>query len=62
MRPHPTCILIVRPALEELQDFEGDVREGLRWQPQRLQGVQFGDFLLQMLHPRGRWLGFELFE
>jgi len=62
MRPHPTRILMMRAAFEELQDFEGDVREDLRWQPQRLQGVQFGDFLLQMLHARGRWLGFEPFE
>ena len=34
MRAHPTRILIVGPALEELQDFEGDVCEGLRWQRQ----------------------------
>jgi hypothetical protein len=31
MCPHPTRILILRTAFEELQDFEGDVREGLRW-------------------------------
>jgi len=59
MRVHPTRILVVREALEELQDFEEDVREGLRWQRQRSQGLQFGDFLLQILHARGRWLGFE---
>jgi hypothetical protein len=62
MRPHPTRIRMMRAAFEERQDCEGDVREGLRWQPQRLQGGPCGDVLRQRLHARDRWLGLEPFD
>lgn len=45
--------------LEDLKDCEGHVSQSLCGDVDGPQGPEFGDLLLEMLHARGGWLGFE---
>jgi len=45
--------------LKDLKDFEGHVSKSLWGDVDRPKGLEDGDLLLEMLHARGGWLGFE---
>jgi len=59
VRSHLACILMTGTLLKDLKDFEGHVSKSLWGDVDRPKGLEDGDLLLEMLHARGGWLGFE---
>jgi hypothetical protein len=55
-------MLIMGPTLESLKDFPWDHRKRLRWNTEGAEGLKLGDLLLEMLHPGGRRLRFQLLK
>jgi len=55
-------MLIAGPVLEGLKDFARDHRESLRWDIKGAEGLELGDLFLEMLHPGGRRLRFQLLK
>ena len=50
------------PSLQEVYDRLRDVRQGGCWETEPPEGLQFCDFLLEILDPRRGWLGFEMLK
>ena len=62
MRPHLAGALMGDPPLQELHDRLRDISQGVCWHPECLEGLQFGDFLLEILDSRRGWIGFEVLK
>jgi hypothetical protein len=60
--PHLASPLIGGTPCEELEDRAGDNSECRRWDVERSQGTELGDFFLQGLNAGGRWVSFQVIE
>ena len=60
--PHLARIFLVGAAFQQLEDFEGNLRQGLGRNADGPECLELGEFLLEMLHTRRGRLGFELIK
>jgi hypothetical protein len=60
MRPHLASAFIGRTSLQQPQHFFRDTHKGSDGHAEISQGLEFGQLMLQILHPRSRRCGFEL--